>query len=343
MKLSRLLIALAVFSVFIQLSSAQIINEIKLNVSGSGLVFVTGDFNLLGNETAVDLSLPIYSNLEISSSGIVIPYTNKSFDGGVRVELDLRNLPSGVRMRDVALRYETQHLTSKNGSIWSVSFATKATPRKTIIKLYLPKNSTILSLSPKDVFFSVDRDSLWLYPQENEFNFTCDYEYAGGPAPPVAEGEGSNLLLTSAFVLIVLAAIAASLYYLLRRRASSKVVGKLEMEREVVSSGEQLVGSGEAKKTGGVGDIEFEFKTESTTPKVKSTVFNVLDDDEKNIISFIQEHGPEDVTQAFIYKTTRVPKSSLSEVIKRLEKRNVLECRREGRVNWIRLKKWVLE
>jgi uncharacterized membrane protein len=307
-------------------------------------VYVSEEFTISGSEKTTSFLLPTYSNMEVYSSGINVTYRDMVSNGGVLINLSLEGLPSDVRMRDVLMRYETQHLTSKNGSIWSISFATKATSRKTIIKIYFPKNSTIISLKPRDVLFSVDRDSLWLYPQEELFNFTCDYEYAGGSiTPPVEEERDMTMLFVSILTLIALLVLIVLAYYLLKKRASSKVVGRLEMEKEEVSTVDSAVDGGDAKKASSVGGIEFEFKTASNTPTIKSTVFNVLDDEEKNIVSFIRERGPEDVTQAFIYKTTRIPKSSLSEILKRLERRNIVECRREGRVNWIKLKKWILD
>jgi len=349
MTIGKIMLLATVMLLLAQLGAAQVISEIKLNISGSGLVWVTEEFTILANETAVDFLLPLHKNLEIYSNGVVVPYASSYIDGGVGVYLDFSNLPSDVKLRDVLMSYQTQYLTSKNGSIWSVSFSTKATPRKTILKMHLPQNSTIVSLSPRDVLFSVDRDALWLYPQEPEFNFTCNYEYAGGPDVLVIEDNGSEkppdnqgmvFLLLGAFGLAV---VAFLIYYILRKRASSKIVGSVEMEKPVVSTGESVLSSGESKKPGDIGGIEFEFKTGQTAPSIKTTVLNVLDEDERSIVSFIQEHGPDDITQAFIYKTTSMPKSSLSEIIKRLEKRNVIECHRQGRVNWIKLKKWVLE
>lgn len=341
----RFLIALAVLSVFMQASHARaaMINEIRLNVSDSGLLWVTEDLTVYGNETMLDLLLPVYSKLEFSSAGAVIPYSSKNIDGGVNVSLNLPDLPAGARQRDVSISYETQHLTSKNGSVWSISFSTKATPRKTILKLYLPKNSTILlpSLKPREVLFSIDRDSLWLYPQEVDFNFTCDYEYAGGPTVIPTENKDYTQLLLAAVLLASLILFAVVLYYMVRVRGVSRVVGTVEMDKEDIQASELV--SEEMKKTADVGGIEFEFKTDKSTPNIKETVLNILNEEEKNILVFIQERWPEDITQAFIYKTMRMPKSSLSEVIKRLERRNVIECRREGRLNWIKLKKWILE
>jgi uncharacterized membrane protein len=347
----KIMLLMAVMPLIAHLGSAQVISEIKLNISSSGLVLVAEEFTVLPNETAVSFFLPPNTQLEISSNGVSVPYTSESIDGGIGVSLDFSSLSSDIKLRDVIMKYQTQHLTSKNGSIWSVSFSTNATPHKTILKMYLPQNSTIVSLSPRDVLFSVDRDALWLYPQEQEFNFTCNYEYAGGPdvliiednSTSKPENKGSSPLTFLLLGVVGLIVVVSIIYYILRKRASSQVVGSVEMEKSEVSTGEPVLNSGETKKQSDVGGIEFEFKTDKTAPSIKTTVLNVLDEDERMVVSFIQEHGPDDVTQAFIYKTTRMPKSSLSEVIKRLEKRNVIECQRHGRLNWIKLKKWVFE
>ncbi|MDD5111573.1 MAG: hypothetical protein PHG85_03435 [Candidatus Altiarchaeota archaeon] len=340
---TTLFVAMTALYLILSAVSAQTISQIQLNITSSGMAFVTEEFTISGSEPSVELFIPVHKNLQIMSAGIGIPYTSRNVEGGFIISPDQQNIPAGG-VKDMTLNYETQYLTSKNGSLWSVSFRTKATPRKTIIKLHLPSNSTILPPSPPDVLFSVDRDSLWLYPQTDEFNFTCNYEYAGGPAVLPKDVPEINvvvaIILTAVIIITAVVAIAI-VYHLIRKRmASSKSVGKVEIEKDVVHS--EPVASGEHKKTD-LGEIEFEFKTERNNASIKQTVLNVLDDEEKNIVSFIQEHGPDDVTQAFIYKTTRMPKSSLSEVIKRLEKRNVLECRRQGRVNWIKLKKWVFD
>jgi uncharacterized membrane protein len=51
----------------------------------------------------------------------------------------------------------------------------------------------------------------------------------------------------------------------------------------------------------------------------------------------------DEITQAYIYKTTGIPKSSLSDTIKRLEKRNIVDRRKDGRINWIKIKDWVFD
>jgi len=342
---SRNLLALvAVACAFLQaaVACAETVDVVDLSISSSGLVVVNQEFTISSNDKKFNMLLPPDRKLNISSSGVPVHYENKSLDDMTMISLNPANLLAGSNAKSLSLDYETQYITSKNGSVWSISFSTKTTPRKTIVKVHLPKNSTIISLLPRDVLFSIVQDSLWLYPQGDEFNFTCNYEHVGNLQIPIVDN-GSNSTYIMALAAIVITCLALLAYYIYRRRSTSKVVGKVELNKDIIGSSESAVEGSDSKKLGEVGGVEFEFKTDKTPLRIKSTVLNVLDDAERGIVAFIQQHGPDDVTQAFIYKTTRMPKSSLSELIKRLEKRNVVECRKEGRVNWIKLKKWVLE
>jgi uncharacterized membrane protein len=75
---------------------------------------------------------------------------------------------------------------------------------------------------------------------------------------------------------------------------------------------------------------------------IKESVRNVLDETELKVIDMLLKFEDE-ITQAYIYKTTGIPKSSLSDTIKRLEKRNVIDRRKDGRINWIKIKDWVFD
>jgi uncharacterized membrane protein len=74
--------------------------------------------------------------------------------------------------------------------------------------------------------------------------------------------------------------------------------------------------------------------------KIDASVLNMLDENEKKVVELI-ENADGEITQAYIYKSTGIPKASLSDLIKRLEKRNIIERRRDGRTNWINLQEWV--
>jgi uncharacterized membrane protein len=76
--------------------------------------------------------------------------------------------------------------------------------------------------------------------------------------------------------------------------------------------------------------------------RIKESVRNVLDETELKVIDMLLKFEDE-ITQAYIYKTTGIPKSSLSDTIKRLEKRNIIDRRKDGRINWIKIKDWVFD
>ena len=83
-------------------------------------------------------------------------------------------------------------------------------------------------------------------------------------------------------------------------------------------------------------------KTSVGKRTVKDSILNVLDETEKSVVDImIKAEG--EITQAYVYKCTGMPKSSLSDTIKRLEKRNIIARKKEGRTNWLKLKEWVLD
>ena len=80
----------------------------------------------------------------------------------------------------------------------------------------------------------------------------------------------------------------------------------------------------------------------SSGTKVKESIKNVLDENERQVVEIL-EKAADEITQAYVYKSTGIPKSSLSDVIKRLERRKIIERKKEGRTNWLKLKDWVFE
>lgn len=74
--------------------------------------------------------------------------------------------------------------------------------------------------------------------------------------------------------------------------------------------------------------------------RINPSVLKMLDKTEKEIIKLLAQ-SEEEITQAYIYKTLGIPKSSLSDIIRRLEQRDLIKKKKEGRVNWINLREWV--
>ena len=76
--------------------------------------------------------------------------------------------------------------------------------------------------------------------------------------------------------------------------------------------------------------------------KVKHSIIQILDVNEKQVVELLQSMDNE-VTQAYIRKSTGIPGSTLSKLMLRLEERNIIERRSEGKTKWVRLKEWVFD
>jgi len=207
----------------------------------------------------------------------------------------------------VRILYSTDYLVGKNGSRWTVAYSTKATPQHTLIYIRFPSDTRILPLS-SELLFSPMENGLILYPGTEVFDFSIEYELSDNK-PDVFEL--SDFMLIG---LVVLVFIVLALFYWVR---------------------------GVQHKTKAVDD-SIVVVDDSSGPRVMDSIKNTLDENEGKIIRMLEESDDE-ITQAYIYKSTGIPKSTLSEIISRLEKRNIVERRRDGRTNWLKIQKWVFE
>lgn len=76
------------------------------------------------------------------------------------------------------------------------------------------------------------------------------------------------------------------------------------------------------------------------TGEINPSIMKLMDENEKKIINILKDG---ETTQANIYKITQIPKATLSDLMRKLEERNLIERRAEGRVKWVKLKDWVFE
>jgi len=212
----------------------------------------------------------------------------------------------------VRLSYISNHIVSKNGSVWKIHFTDLTTPQITIVELHLPKGSKIMFKSP-EVLFSTIEDGFYFYPQFKRFSFEVEYVTPFAPTPKPIEESYLYLAISLLFLLILVFSI--HIYFIKKR-------GKEEKKRD------------EAKIT--------KPRDVKRKRKVKESILQVLDENERKIVKIL-ESREEEVTQAFIYKTTGIPKATLSEIMSRLEKRNIIERVRAGRVKWVKLKDWVFK
>lgn len=225
----------------------------------------------------------------------------------------------------VWIRYSTRNLTEWSGGTWRILHENYYTARTTILRFHFPYDVQILSIEPKDVYRTkVKPSEIWLFPQE-EYLY-CEFRYAFPATADAGSGGDYFLLFAGAFLLIVV--LVVIVWLALRRRPAADKAAVIEAQAsEPEKNGLQNHGSPQ-----GVPD----------KPKVKASIMNMLDENEARIMRMLEEADGE-ITQAYIYKSTQIPKTSLSDIIRRLMKRNLIECKKEGRTNWIKAKDWIFE
>ncbi|OYT54243.1 MAG: hypothetical protein B6U72_03530 [Candidatus Altiarchaeales archaeon ex4484_2] len=211
----------------------------------------------------------------------------------------------GGEGNQVRLYYSTDHLVGKNGSKWTVRYSTSANQRHTLIYLHFPPATKILPLSG-DILFSPIENGLLVYPDSDVFSFRINYE--------LQQTNSTTLTTLNEFHIVLgfLVLIVLVLFFWIR--GSGQDTDSLE---DLVTGREQIKGF-----------------------MVMDSIKNTLDENEGRIVEMLESSNDE-ITQAYIYKSTGIPKSTLSEVINRLERRNILKRRKDGRTKWVKLQKWV--
>lgn len=282
------------------------INYITLLVHENGFVDVEEELEV--NNTIASIFTPrnILDLLITDSEGNKLQY--ESVSGNNKQLITFYLLSPDERL--IRLRYRTLDLTSKNASTWTLKFSTSSVPRHTIIKIEFPPGSDVISLRPRNILRYPQNltSPLWLYPQVKDFGFECDYE----TGPSIPGGDGTHPYAVASIAVMAVVMIFLSIY-ILRKGKEEKILGEVKEEKG---------------------------KEEEKVSKIKPSVLNVLEENERKVVEVLQDSDDE-ITQAYIYKTTGIPKATLSDLMKRLEKRNVIERRRDGRINWIKLKEWV--
>ncbi len=278
------------------------IDYIHMGVDETG--FVDVEKKIVVDKPTVDLFVPSdASNLRIFDSAGDLSHTYTLSEEGKVITFSPRShFPESDEKIHVG--YTTQHITSKNGSIWTLKFSTPANPTLTKIVIDFPLDSNVFALRPNDVLrHPPDLSSpLELYPQKTDFYFEVDYQTGQGSP---AEDYG-YVFLAAVFIILVLAGVYLKL---------------------IKGRGVQEKGAEDA---------------EGVKKEIKPSIVNILGEREKEIIRILEESDGE-ISQAYIYKTTGIPKATLSNLIQGLEGRNIIESRRDGRIKWIELKEWVFE
>lgn len=296
------------------------VNSIDIELKENGIADVTQE--LVVDKPEARILLPKTTRLEISDSSGKLEYKSDLIYDEQIVTFNPRSYfpESDGRVR---ISYTSDHLTHKSGSIWTLRFSSIATPAHTGVKVIFPRGAKILDLRSDAPRYPANLSSpLSMYPQNTQFSFDCDYEVEE------VEGDGIPVELIAIAIVIIMAAISLVV-----------MVSKGRKKDEGIETKEQEAAPPEDEKE------EQDAPSEATEGKggIKESVLNMLDEREREIIGVIEGSGEEEITQAYIYKTTGIPKATLSDIMKRLESRNIIESTPEGRTKWIKLKKWVFD
>ncbi len=351
------------------------VDSIVMDIDPSGMVSVTEDVSVTrGNIVSILVPEASQNLLVVDSKGSEIKYESVPRDDRELVSFQMDESGSD-KYGEVELKYFTQHMTGKTGDLWNFSYKTTATPFITSINLRMPNNTRIAQIDFSDFNWAPKSDSeLWIYPTIENFHLAFTYKI-GVPGPIIPkpgattttstittttttqpEGSKSMDLTFIVFISIIFGVLVLFSVLFLRRKGmpvkeekqssalkpdtGGEIYGDhpaLTDPAEVASEGLKEVYQYVPMSTPGV----VEMGQSQHSRAVKDSIVNVLDENEKKVVKML-EGSDDEITQAYIYKSTGIPKSSLSDTIKRLEKRNILEVKKEGRTNWIKLKDWVL-
>jgi uncharacterized membrane protein len=357
-KIFPLILLLSLASV----ASADSITDINLWIGEDGVTWIEEKVVVEG-EGVVNASILVPEFIEdVTVSGPEGRLNHTILTEGKynRVEFYFKKPLASGESKGVWIKFSTPLLTVKTGSNWVVSYYTPATPRATILRINFPVGSKIISLEPEDILRSYEKYALWLYPQRSEIEFKVIYEYGGikvpTSIPTTVETNDTQVdnrsrtgfppflvLDEKAFMmLIVLLVLILVVLVFLAVRRRGLFEGKNDVGKIEYSPPEEFVTEADVKNGRVSYNISDREAMKSSGGGVKESVIKMLDDKELAIIKLL-EKADEEVTQAYIYKTTGIPKTSLSDIIRRIEKRNIIETKKEGRTKWIKLKGWVLE
>lgn len=253
----------------------------------------------------------------------------------------------------------TNSLTTKNGDLWALNFTTTSfyTDYHTI--LYFPRAVQLgpiqcsTGLKP---LISVSNESLVVDIQGYEVEsptFTIEYRQ------PLKE-EGSTSAAVSRYQLPLLLAagslglILISLFVVKKRGKGASKEGKEGKEGEGgegkgkggEEGGEGKGGSGKQERGEEGGEGGGASRAVFTRGEIEITsemarVIETLTDRERAIVQALLKHGGE-MTQADLRYETEIPKSSLTGIIRALERRKIIKKKEWGRTNVIELSDWFL-
>ncbi len=347
-------------------AKADTISDINLWIGADGITWIEEKVIVSGeNKTSTIIKIPEFiKNVTVSGPEGRLDYTIKNDGKYNKIKVNLKKPLRKDETKNVLIKFGSPLLTVKTGGNWVASYYTPATPRETILRINFPVGSKIIELEPEDVLRSYEKYALWLYPHRSEIEFKVTYEY-GGITPPTTTiipqvsttldtknttqtnvsplimiGENTFFIILGMLIIVIFMLMG---FIFWKKKLSVVVENKNGLGGEVEYKPPDDFVAGHRISEGNVSySIESAKDEDDKKGDVKDSIIKMLDDKELAIIKILEKAG-EEVTQAHIYKTTGIPKTSLSDIIKRIEKRNLIETKKEGRVKWIKLKPWVRE
>ncbi len=345
-------IAVFLIIMFASFACADVIGDIKIDIRADGYARVdkTIVFQNQGEFGTVVLPDSVEDIIAKDSLG-ELPNNFTLLNGEKIVKIFFRDYQEVGQSNEVHIEYGTHYITKKEGDVWTFEFATESTPRKTIIKTSFPTGTRILSLKPEDMLRSYVENGIWVYPQMDYFNFTSTYQHDStaievnqtgvvedNTNPGILEQIDVRTLygIVLALVVFIMAGIVYTLY---KNKMLHGVGGGRAIE---VNIADDIVSEANVDES----EITYNLKTPDAPvgdKTVKDSITKMLNENELAIVNLLQQAKGEEITQAYIHKTIGIPKSSLSDILKQMEKRNILERQIQGRVKWIKLKNWIFE
>jgi|GEM_PF-1920947 len=325
---------------------SETIKYIELKINENGIVDVTQDMELEAHATVyrADAIIPKAKNAVVYDSTLdrMLEHGSVSINDEELINFYFPDPVSAGEKRNITINYSTEFFTNKRGDTWELSFLLSI-PNNTIIKAVFPGNA-VISLTSSEIIPSTYIENgmpvLELQSTGNEIDFLCEYRFmekqedvneTGNRAKENETGSKNRVNLTGnqtiikpgdkrfnnpAFTLILILIIflaSGALYYLKFKKPCTP----LEKQKGEIK---------ETKKNG----------------KINSSIARLLDENERTVVELLQSKGKE-TTQAEIRKSTKIPGSTLSKVMLRLEERNIIERRGEGKTKRVKLKEWIFE
>lgn len=217
----------------------------------------------------------------------------------------------------------TNSLTSKYGENWEINFTTDTYYREYHTIFYLPGDVRLGKIKCSEglgYFVTVSNESFVIDVQGYDVdNPITAIEYQ----QPFKETGGGGISSRFGYL------------YLLLIIALSVLTLALGISLAKMKRREDARGIDAAKAKVKKGEIEIELTSEM------ARVMETLTDRERAIVNALIKHNGE-ITQADLRYETGIPKSSLTGILRSLERRKIINKKEWGRTNVIELSKWFL-